>query len=366
MYVVITVSVLALLLTFWEAKGTIKQGMKLGFILLTILGMIHYDYGNDYMPYYSTYQTITSLTFNLDLILAGEVFRDPGWALLCWLFKPIGGFFMMVAFLNVVQNVIIYRFIRDYVDKNWWPLSVFAYLCLTNLYVLSFSMMRQMFVMAMFLGMWKYIVQRKWWVPLIVLSVCSTIHGSALVLLPFSFWGFMPMKKAKFVAIIYVVLIFALWFFKDMINTIYMNVISLDPTFSQYDNTYNHDVANVHLGLGFIINMIPFVLSILYVASNDSDCSKEKKLLVSLGAISFLIAPFGLVVPITGRIGMYFSILNIGLLPFVYSKVKNQGYRTLFIALFVLMSLYDYYGFFTGEVFGAKYRTFHTIFSQIF
>ena len=108
--------------------------------------MIHYDYGNDYMPYYNVYKQVTSYRFDLSGILAGDYFREPGWVLLCWFFKPIGGFFMMVAVLNLIENMLVYRTIKIYVEKKWWPLSVFIYLFSTSLYLLNFSMMRQKFI----------------------------------------------------------------------------------------------------------------------------------------------------------------------------------------------------------------------------
>ena len=126
MYIVIFCSLIALLLTYLESRNQAKGGMKWGFVIVTILGMIHYDYGNDYMFYYDVYKQVTSYRFDLSGIL-GDYYREPGWALLCWLFKPIGGFFMMVAVLNLIQNMLVYRTINNYVEKKWWPLSVFIY-----------------------------------------------------------------------------------------------------------------------------------------------------------------------------------------------------------------------------------------------
>lgn len=154
MYIVLFCSLVALLFTHLETKGKMKGGMKLGFILITLLGVIHYDYGNDYMPYYELSNQVTKYSFNLKAILAKEYYRDPGWVILCFLFKPIGGFFMMVAVLNVIQNCIVYRFIRRNVEKKWWVMALFVYLFVTGYYLMAFSMMRQMFVVIMFLGMW--------------------------------------------------------------------------------------------------------------------------------------------------------------------------------------------------------------------
>ena len=69
MYILIFVSLLSLFLTYLESAGQVKKGMAYGFGLLTLLAAIHYDFGNDYMPYYNTYNQITAFSFNSDAIL---------------------------------------------------------------------------------------------------------------------------------------------------------------------------------------------------------------------------------------------------------------------------------------------------------
>lgn len=365
MITVISCSVIALFLTYLESRGQMRNGMKLGFMLLTILGAIHYDYGNDYMPYYELANQVTNQSFNLSEILSKDVFRDPGWVLLCLLFKPIGGFFMMVAVLNVIQNIIVYKFIKENVAQKWWTFAVFVYLFATSFYLMSFSMMRQMFVMIVFLGMWKYIIQRKWWIPLVVLYLCSFIHGSAKVLIPFAFWGFVPMKNAKYVGIGYGVLLVVLWFFKNTLNDLFLFTMTLNDGFSEYADTYGNDDTGLKLGLGFIINMIPFVLSLIFLMSKKNNYPSQAKSLVALCAISFLITPFGQIIRLISRIGVYFGIFSIAALPYIYDNIKNKTCRSVLLSLYILITLYDYYLFFTDSVYSEEYSTFHTIFQQI-
>lgn len=112
------------------------------------------------MSYYDIYKHVTAYQFDLSGIAAGDYFIEPGWVLLCWLFKHIGGFFKMVAVLNLIQNMLVYRTIKNYVEKKWWPLTVFIYLFSTSFYLLNFSMMRQGFVVCVFLGLWQLIKEK--------------------------------------------------------------------------------------------------------------------------------------------------------------------------------------------------------------
>lgn len=366
MYIVVTFSIIAVFLTYLESIGKLNAGMKCGFVLMAFLGAIHYDYGNDYMSYLRVYEECTSIPFDLSAILAKEVYREPGWVLLCWAFKYLGGFFSLVAVLNIIQNIVIYRFIKREVQSNWWPLAMFIYLFSTGFYLMSFSMMRQEFVMVVFLGLWKYIKERKWLFPLFVLYLCSFVHSSAIVLLPFSFWGFVPIRKGKLIGLFFVCILLVLWLLKDTLNNIFQYALNLDEGFSDYATTYGEQDNSIHIGLGFIVNMIPLVLAVFFMFQNKACYSSEQKLLVSIATASFLITPFAQIIPIVGRIGMYFAIFNIGAIPLIYGNVRNNICRLFFLSLFILMTLYDYFLFFNSAVWRDKYTVFHTIFSQIF
>ena len=100
MYIVIFTSLLALLLTYLDSKNQMRNGMRIGFILVTLLAVIHYNYGNDYMAYLEVYDDVKKYSaYNFNLIFDETLFRDSGWALICYLFNHLGGFFMMVAVL---------------------------------------------------------------------------------------------------------------------------------------------------------------------------------------------------------------------------------------------------------------------------
>lgn len=365
MYIVLICSLIALLFTYLETKGKMAGGMKAGFFLIAFLGVIHYDYGNDYMPYYDLFKQVTNYPFDLDAILAKDYYRDPGWVILCFLFKPIGGFFMMVAVLNIIQNCIVYKFIKKNVEKKWWVMAFFIYLFVTSYYLMSFSMMRQMLVVMVFLGMWPYIIERKWWIPLIVIYLCTYVHGSALVLLPFAFWGFIPIDKAKYIGVCYAVVLVSLWFFGDALNSVFQYAMSMDAEFSEYADRYGNDETGLKLGFGFIINMIPFVLSVLFLLSKEDKYTANDKSLVALGAIAFLIIPFGQIIRLVSRISTYFGIFSIATLPLIYANIKNRMVRIGLVTLYVLITIYDYWLFFAEGVFVEKYTTFHTIFNQL-
>lgn len=102
------------------------------------------------MSYYEIYKHVTAYRFDLSGILAGDYFIDPGWVLLCWLFKHIGGFFMMVAVLNLNPEYAGVSNHNELCGKEVVAI-VCIYLFSTSFYLLNFSMMRQGFVVCVFL-----------------------------------------------------------------------------------------------------------------------------------------------------------------------------------------------------------------------
>ncbi len=363
MYIVLITTLISLLLTYLNTKDIVKNGLKISFILVTLLAAIHYRYGNDYMAYLEIYNDVNKYSSNnFNIIFDETFFRDTGWALLCRLFNNLGGFFMMVAILNIIQNVIVYRFIKNNVAKQWWVMAVFIYLFVTNLYLLNFSMMRQGFVVCIFLGMWKYIKERKWWWPLLILFLCSYIHASAVILLPFAFWGYLPMKKGKLWTCIFLAIFAILWSQKNILGEIIYMATMSSESLEGYTTTYGDNVNTATFNIGFIMNLIPFVLSLYYSYKCDEP---EKRKLVLLAAVSFMITPFTLIIPDIGRLGTYFAIYKLAAYPLVYSNIKRLEPRIGFLAIFVLMTLYDYWIFFNVGVFAKPYRTFHTIFEAI-
>lgn len=364
MLVVIFISIIALLLTLSESLGLYKHGMKLCFILVATLGAIHYDYGNDYLVYLSFYESFVNKPFDFSRIISGEYFAEPGWVLLNYPFKYIGGFFTLVAFLNIIQNIIIYRFIRKYVAKSWYPLAVFTYLFTTSYYLLSFSMMRQMLVIVIFLGLWRFISQKKWVKALIILLLSTTIHSSAVILLPFAFWGYLPIKRSKLLGVLYALFLLVLWTFGDVLNDTF-NLLSNIESLHHYSTTYGNSDATMKLGVGFYIQLIPFFLCIYFLLKNSINSNDSQKKMVALAAIHAIITPFGQIIPIVSRIGFYFGVYRFGSFPLIYGNLTNKVIRNVLLLLNVLITLYDYFLFFSLETWVDKYSEFHTIFSVI-
>lgn len=365
MYIVIFASLLALYFTYLESRNSMKNGMKWGFILVTFLAVIHYDYGNDYMSYYHLYEDVVNQPFNLRSVLDGDYYHEPGWVLLCFVFKYLGGFFALVAVLSIVQAIIIYKFIKSEVSPKNYTTAVFIYLFVTSFYLLGLSMLRQWFVACVFLGLWPLIKKRKWLVPLIVLFLCTFIHSSSRVLLPFAFWGFLPLQKSKKIYAVFLTLfIILLSIFAEWANDLFADAISLTEG-DIYIERYGTNNVDTTIGIGFIIQLIPFFVGLNYFFGYQKH-PQDEYLMVALSILGFALLPIMQISPAVGRLGIYFSIFQITTLPTIYGEIRDARLRIGLWSLFVIVTLFNYYIFFTKGVYVEYYHTFKTIFPQIF
>ncbi len=367
MYVVISCSILAVLFTYLESKNILKKGMFLGFCIVTFLGAIHYEYGSDYMAYVEIYEDIINQDFRWVDLIEGELFKEPGWALLNYMFKPFGenGFFIMVALLNILQNVIYYKIIRKYLPIEDWTFGTFIYLFTTTLYLLNFSMMRQGLTVAIFLAICPLIEQRKVLKALLIVLLASTIHSSALIFIPFVFVGYIPMGKYSGIGItgIYILVFALLLISKDFINTILSTAISFSDTFQDYADTYGDNEVTATFRLGFLLKTIPVILSFVFINSADSDETKKRIVLIS--SFGILVDITTQIIPLLSRVTIYFMAYSVIAMPMVYKKIKPYILKIILSTLYVFLNVYVYYTFFTSPTWIDSYSEFHTICSVL-
>lgn len=365
MFVVIITSLIALFLTYLESRRELKHGMKYGFVLVTFIAMIHYNYGNDYVAYHDAYNLIVSTPFNIADIMQGNVYREPGWALLCYFFEHLGGFFVMVAVLNLIQNVIYYKAIKKYVPQELWFFSVFVYLFTINFYVMNFSMMRQGLTVALFFAMWPLLRDRKFWITIPAIYALSLVHSSALILYPFVFIGFLPRGRKTIVSVTF--LLVALWLLLltngPLVQALFEQIVGFDEAFESMANRYDSANGAGGFGLGAVIYLTPF-FTLLYFLFKDKTNSDEIHIMTILSLLHVVIAPFNNIIHIIGRMAIYFNTFSILCYPIAYSFIPQKNIRYGLAALLIFIIGYDYFLFFFGDGWEA-FKEFHTIFEAL-
>ena len=336
---------------------------ELSFFLVTFISCIHYNYGTDYATYYYSFLELSHNDRVLEYIRNGY-YNEPGWVFLNYIFPKPYGFFGIVAILNAIQNYIYYRFIREniYSKKRWVSLSL--YLFLTNFYVLNFSMKRQGFAIALCLASGMYTGEKKWIPAVIVVLLASTFHLSALIFLPFIFLGFLPLKKGHIYAITFFAASSVLFLVKNSttkVFTLLLDNASSMRIYLDYSNTIE-SWGNT-LGIGFILNSVLYLVLFFTISKNFEEFPFKQKLFLLYSCVPFLIIPFQITITgIMGRLGTYFAVYQIVMVPIIYSKLKNVLVRYVVTIIYIFMMFVGYYRFFFNSWSASAYSTFHTIF----
>ena len=170
------------------------------------------------------------------------------------------------------------------------------------------------------------------------------------------------MKYAKYYGITLIVLFALLMLEGDFLNSTLGMFMEQSETIEDYITNYDDYDANKSFGIGFLINLIPFVLSVFYLIKGKDD---TKKSLVLLACIGTMVVPFSQSLAMVKRMSLYFTLFSIGTIPIVYSFINNKDIRLLFISIFVFMQFVSYWGFLNDPSYQPHYLEFNTIFSQL-
>lgn len=365
MTVVILFSILALIFSILDSLRVIKNGMLMGFILVTLLGVLHYDYGNDYMPYLYKYEHLLAIDYSWsDIGVDGKApNNEHGWAILNMLFFPFGkeGFFVLVAAISIFENYAYYHMIKRFIPRQWWWCAVFIYLFSTSTYIVYFSLIRQGLVASAFVLLYLWIAEKKAIRSAVVILLLSTIHTSAIVLLPFAFLGYLPVKwSGAFYAIVICSLFSILWISSTLVSSLFNNLAGVQQI-AMYSEKYVVSTSDRSYGLGFMMNMIPFIVLICYLLNNKFNTSTLGLLfLTTMGYILIpMIGSFG---DILSRLMYYFVPFSVFTIPITYASIKRKELRLSLLFLQFVFLGYNYLVFFSDPTWESHFSEFHTIF----
>lgn len=362
MYSIIGVSIIAVLLTLLTKFKRGKNGLEWSFVLLTIFLAIRYDFGNDYMSYldsFKIYQSSSIGLFEFDQFYQLRDKREVVWIFLNLLFRNLG-FFSFIICLTVIENIIIYRFIKKYVDREWYWLAVFAFAFNAGFMLVGASMIRQWFALCLFLHCIEYIQKGKPLPYFIIMLIATQIHSSAWVLLPIYFVRYIPSHISKSF-LYYAIPLYLIWlYFAPNLYGNNLEMILQAEEIEKY-GTYLEDERVSYSIIGIIIRYLFPVICVLQINRIEG----PRRLLFIIFSFYLLVLPLTDVTPMIGRIGTYFNFMFIGVFPETLKSLKKTPFFLPVLALYLLLTLYNYFPFFRSATFGEQYQHYHTIFSQL-
>lgn len=356
MFATVIISFIAILLALLARFQKSKYGwLEMAFILLTIFMSIRFNFGNDYRSYLDLFLEIGKYNYeNLDFVRT-----EIGWTFLCWIFQPIG-FFGMIIVLTIFEYIVIYRLIKKYIPKDWYWFSVLIFTLNTNNMLVFGSMMRQFLAMCIFILAVEFIIKKRWVIAILLVLLASLFHTSALVLLPFSFFGYLNISLTRKKALIWLSIYLLLYFVAvKLLGNYLINFIALEQ-FEKYEVYVGVEKERVDTGIGVIFNMILYAFLIFHQKYQ----TKNMKIIFMLFAVSVFFYMFADIAPLIGRLGYYFSIFSMICFPWLFKVIKNNLLKYSLMMAFVIIMVKSFISFFdpTGIWYNSFY-TYQTIFS---
>lgn len=361
MEVYLSTSLVALLLTFLDSKKKLPNGMLWGFVLITFVQAIRYGCGNDYMNYYRDFELFTHES--LDIIPKAKDYYhiEPGWALINFLFQPLGGFFSLIAAISIIENCIYFHVIKKYVIRPYWSLAFILYAFYTTIgYLINMTMIRQGLVISLFLLAYPIYKNGRIILSILITLLLFTIHQSALVLLPICFLKYLP-KNQKLMSLLFLFTFLVFLVSGILLKEILTQMFALQAftRFESYDETGEAG----HLGLGLLLKNTPIIIALYYLFKNNR-FDNDERILVVTSSIYALILPFSAYIDLAARAGYYFLGLNVMFYPLILVKTP-RFLRSLIVLVLLSLIVFDYLNFFGKDsIYAPYYNNYTTIISK--
>lgn len=365
MFVVTLTNILALFLTILDSSKILKNGMKYGFIIVTVIAAIRYDYGNDYMSYMRDFDRVGMyslsyiLEFQEQLQYSDAVFKDLGAVLLFRLFNPLG-FFFFAGLISSIQGCIYYQFIKENVRREYYWIAIFLYLFQFEFYLLPMSMIRQGLSIALFVWAWHFVREKKIFIPVLLSLLSISIHKSAVIFIPFLIISYIPLKNGKITSISLLICLAIMFLSSSLINSI-LDKMAEAEAFAIYFKSYEGDSTESIGLIRKILAFVPFLMAVNYIRNEKATIINRT--LVMLSTIGTLILPFTYIIALISRLCYYFNIFMIGAIPISIWIIKGKIKRYSLILLILASTAYQYYDMFFHSIFSDSFIEYHTIFS---
>jgi hypothetical protein len=356
----ITVAVLNSVVVFLSFFARFKNWeflLKISFGLLFVFLALRYDYGNDYNAYLKDFMRLSYSDFTL---YNKATHFEPGWAFLCYLFRPLGvkGFFAMTAVLALFNCVVYYRFIKKYVPPAYYWLAVFLYVFSPGFMLTHATAMRQSVAISLFLIAVNFLYKKNAIGYFICIGLAVLFHLSAVILLPVFILGLFNWKINKATA---AGLLASYSVFVFMGKVLKEPITNFIATYWEKYAIYNSQSGiEIGTGMGLMFYTLLFILILWY----EQYQTKENAIVFKLAILSYLLLPVSLIIMILGRSNMYFQPATIVVMPMVFANIKSILIKYAVMIVLILITLLSFYGFFQSKVWEKKFGTYHTIFSS--
>ncbi len=258
--------------------------------------------------------------------------------------------FLIFATSLIIQFFYVYTLYK-YNDNNYFELEVFMYIT-SGCFLVSMNGMRQAIAGAILFALTHLIIKGKFIPYAILVWIISSIHASALIMIPIYFlcreeaWS----KKTK---ILIVLAAIGFLFFYQLMPAMF-DVLG-DSTYTEYEALMMEEGIGAS-PIRFIVNLVPVLLA-YWKKDQLKKIWPESNVFVNMSLVNSIIMAFSLYNWIFARFQIYFQLYNFVLLPFIIKNCFTRKEKGLIYYCFVICYLgFFYYEQVIGKV-GLGYKS---------
>lgn len=255
--------------------------------------------------------------------------------------------------LGIIENIlfimIIKKLLRLKILKNKY-IYIFIYLFLTygTIFYNQMNGLRQFFNIYLFFFMILFAIEKKYVIYNFIFFIGLNMHRSLILVYPFYFiYLFLKKKITKKILILGIVAVFMINFID--IEKYITEIVSYIPRYSHYIESSFFNLSPLKEKIIKLL-YIPFIIeSIFLIEKIQNPLQRE---ILKIGIISYIIKIGCLVIPITNRVGEYFTLLSLFPIYFLiiyYIKNNNRLKLVGLLGIITLIYILKIFIFAKGE-----------------
>ena len=335
-----------------------KIGRKMLFcicLVAFVLTGIRWEYGGDWGNYTYYFNHINGWKFRFD-----DNGYEFGWVIISTIVKQI--FNSYVAFQFVIASVIFYCVYKCFTKLSPYP--VLSYLILFSTVLGGIGYIRTILATIIIIYSYVFVVERKIFPFLLVVTFAGMIHYSAFIALPL-YWIYKINIKYKTWLIIFIVSVSLFYIYGKM----YFSSFSFLGPYIEYkinkyimaeeDGGYFQGSMTMEKAIANqIIKKCFAVFSIIVFCGKD--ILKDKIFKGLFNIYLFSVVFYCSVVPMAsqfGRMGGYFECVDCIIYAYIYYYIKNPTNRWAYFFLLFVFSTYRLYSAIAEIFYLYDYKT---------
>lgn len=320
-----------------ERRYTLIPALAIAIPLIYLAGTRGNNIGDTY-AYRDSFANMPSSIMQIPEYIAGDM-KDKGFAVFSIFIKSIIGN-RDVLYFTIIATICILCVILTYKKYSCnFIMSVFLFIASGDYIQWTFNGMRQFIAASVLFASIGLILKKKYIPAIILILILSTIHASALVMLPIIFIVQGQAWNKKTVALIIAVLI-AITFI-DQFTDILTNIMENTQYSSEVDQFLNTEGTSV---LRVIVFSIPAIIALIFNKRIRAINNPLINLCVGMSIATmggYLVSAYTSGI-FAGRIPIYFSLCNYILLPWEIENIFNKR-SALFLYIIMIACYFVFY-----------------------